>query len=187
MTLRRGFKTEAEQIALEIRSELSLRAIDRLDPFFLADYLCIPVWTVRDCLRASVNPAPATILLDAESDSFSATTVFFGRRRVIVHNEGHARTRQASNLAHEIGHCLLEHPVVPIRREDGRRYWDATMEEEATWLSGALLVPRDGALSLTRRGHTIEAIADHYGVSAQLCRWRLNQTGIFRQILRRKK
>jgi Zn-dependent peptidase ImmA (M78 family) len=187
MSLRRGFKAEAERIALEVRHELSLKATVRLDPLVLAEHLCVPVLTIGECLKASENQEAIKLLLDSESDSFSAVTVFFGERRVIVHNEGHAVTRQASSVAHELAHCLLEHPPGPVRSCHGCRYWDSNMEDEADWLAAALLVPREGALWLVRRGHGVDAIAVHYGVSTRLCRWRINQTGVLRQVRRLRK
>jgi Zn-dependent peptidase ImmA (M78 family) len=185
MNFRRGFKAEAERIALEVRRELSLTPTARLDPLLLARHLCIPVLTVRECLKVSENPASLRLLLSSESDSFSAITLFFGERRIIVHNESHAATRQANSIVHELSHCLLEHPPAPVTDRHGCRYWDATMEDEANWLSGTLLVPRAGALSFARRGDSIEAIAANYGVSVPLCRWRINQTGIPHQVRNR--
>jgi IrrE N-terminal-like domain len=181
MSLRRGFKTDAEQFALEVRRELSLVATARLDPFVLAKHLCIPVLTIRECQAVSDNPASIGVLLDSESDNFSAITVFFGNRRIIVHNESHAPTRQASNLMHELAHCLLEHPPGPVCNAIGCRNWDSRLEEEANWLAGALLVPREGALWFARRGHDISLIAANYGVSIPMCRWRINRTGVMRQ------
>ena len=43
MTLRRGFKKDANAIALEIRQELELRPTDPLEPLQLAEHLAIPV------------------------------------------------------------------------------------------------------------------------------------------------
>lgn len=182
MSLRRGFKAEAERIAKDVRSELGLTSACRLVPLTLAQHLEIPILTIADCIRAGGASNVIRHLVSAGSNEFSAVTVFFGRRRVIVHNESHAPTRQANSLAHELSHCLLEHPSAPVSEGKGRRYWDATLEDEANWLAGALLVPRDGALNFLRRQHTIGAIAAHYGVSVQLCRWRIYQTGIHRQV-----
>ena len=60
-------------------------------------------------------------------------------------------------------------------------------EDEATWLGGALLVPRDGALNLVRRGIELPSIARNFGVSEALCRWRINETGVAQQIRRLSK
>jgi hypothetical protein len=45
---RRGFKTEANSIALEVRGELGLRPFDPLDPHVLAEWLEIPIWTLSE-------------------------------------------------------------------------------------------------------------------------------------------
>jgi Zn-dependent peptidase ImmA (M78 family) len=55
-----------------------------------------------------------------DTDSFSAVTVFRGYRRLIVHNENHHPHRQASNLAHELSHTLLEHEPSPVSESERR-------------------------------------------------------------------
>ena len=152
MSLRRGFKAEAERIAAEIREELNLSLDDRLDPLSLARHLCIPLLEIGDLAALSGNAGLGDYFLIEDADCLSALTLFDGTKRTIVHNESHAPTRQVSNLAHEISHCLLEHVPEPVARPDGRRCWNEEVEAEATWLGGALLVPRAGALKLARAG-----------------------------------
>ena len=41
-------------------------------------------------------------------------------------------------------------------------------EEEANWLSGALLVPRDGLMRAYRRQKDEGCLADHFGISLAL-------------------
>lgn len=184
MSLRRGFKAEAERIAAEIRAELNLSLDDRLDPLSLARHLCIPVLEIGDLAALSSNPSLGDYFLIEDVDCLSALTLFDGTKRTIIHNESHAPTRQVSNLAHEISHCLLEHVPEPLVHPDGRRCWNEEVEAEATWLAGALLVPRAGALKLARSGFGEEVIARHFGVSTSLCRWRMNETGITSQLQR---
>lgn len=184
MSLRRGFKAEAERIASDVREELELLPTQRLDPLKLAGHLEIPVFPIRELTRLAVHPDLLRLFLTADRDSFSAVTVFYGRRRIIIHNESHARTRQASNISHELSHCLLEHPPTPAVSPEGCRYWDNDVEDEATWLGAALLIPRDGALELVKRGIPLAAIARNYGVSESLCRWRINETGVAQQVRR---
>lgn len=102
-------------------------------------------------------------------------------KRCIVHNESHHPHRQASNLAHEISHTLLEHEPTPVADNEGQRYWDPEVEEEASWLGAALLVPREGALVMLKAGCPIERIALHFAVSDTFCRWRIRQSGIDKQ------
>ncbi len=182
MTLRWGFKAEGERIATEVRTELALTPTCRLDPLRLAKHLEIPVLTIQDCICAGGRRERLNHLLQGEPESFSAVTVFVGTRRLILHNESHAPTRQANDIAHEIAHCLLGHPPTPVVDGHGCRLWNAQVEEEATWLAGALLVPREGARKLAYSGMSVAKIAVHFAVSEQLCRWRVNQTGITRQL-----
>ena len=56
MTLRKGFKAEAASLAKEVRKELGLKPLDRLDPFALAQHLEIPVLALSE-LEATVGGA----------------------------------------------------------------------------------------------------------------------------------
>jgi Zn-dependent peptidase ImmA (M78 family) len=98
-----------------------------------------------------------------------------------VHNESHSQTRQASNITHELSHCLLEHPPGPAVSRDGCRHWNDRLEAEADWLAGALLVPREGALYLLGQGMSVDSIAQHFGVSPALGRRRIYETGVAKQ------
>jgi Zn-dependent peptidase ImmA (M78 family) len=181
--LRRGFKAAAERIAVEVRSELGLAMTDALSAHALADHLGVPL--VALSAVPSTNGAGFRAFFQVtDPDSFSALTIFNGTARLIVHNDAHHPHRQASNICHEIAHCLLEHPPAPLLGDGGCRERNDTLEAEADWLGGALLVPREGGLSLIKRAWSVPEIADHYGVSEQLCRWRLNNTGVMRQARR---
>ncbi|MBZ5549323.1 MAG: ImmA/IrrE family metallo-endopeptidase [Acidobacteriia bacterium] len=180
--MKRGFKTLAERIATEMREELDLSDDARLEPLELAEHLAIPVLSLRQVSRAAPKNLFSQYFAVTDPDSFSAITIFRGYNRVIVHNENHHPNRQASNLAHEVSHSLLEHEPTPVANKNGQRYWNAQVEEEATWLGAALLVPRAGALSMVKSDWTVQDIAVHYGVSESLCRWRIGQTGIAYQV-----
>jgi Zn-dependent peptidase ImmA (M78 family) len=182
--VKRGFKTEAERIATELRNELRLSEESRLEPLELAEHLSIPVFTMGEASRVAPRSTFSQHFTNTDPDSFSAVTIFRGFKRIIVHNENHHPNRQASNLTHEVSHSLLGHEPTPLTSADGQRYWDAQVEEEANWLGAALLVPRAGALLLAKSDWTIEEIATHYGVSGALCRWRISQTGISFQVAR---
>ncbi len=58
----------------------------------------------------------------------------------------------------------------------------AVWKQKQDWRASALLVPRDGAISLLLMGKLHASIANNFGVSSQLLRWRINQTGIIRQL-----
>jgi len=172
--LRRGFKTEANEIALEVRQEMKLRPTDPLDPLRLAEHLEIPVIPLSSLRREA--PVMVRQFSRIDRSAFSAITVFEGTARVIVHNDSHSPGRQASNLAHELSHGLLLHPPRPALDGRGCRDWNQEQEHEATWLAGALLVPDQAALLIARQRLSLSQAADLYGVSEQMMKFRLSVT-----------
>lgn len=183
--LRRGFKAEAERVALSIRAELDITAHDRLDCFMLAEHLGIPIVSLLD-LQSYGASIQSIAHLEANDAIFSALTVCAGTRRLIVYNPWHSSNRQASSLAHELSHVIHDHPAGPAIGEGGCRYWDERFEAEAEWQAGALLVPRQGALAWISRGGTMEDGATYFGVSRDLFQWRVNGTGVIYQLSRRR-
>lgn len=178
--LRRGFKTEAHAHAREVRAELGLDADAPLDPWRLAAHLEIPILRLVELRH--VAAAEVRYLRSVESGAFSAATIFRGRARVIVHNDGHAPTRQASDIAHELAHALLCHAPRPALDILGCRDWDDEVEKEADWLGPALLVSEEAAVEIVRRGLALDAAALEYGVSVKLLRFRINVTGAQRRV-----
>lgn len=179
MALRRGFKSWANKVATETRRELSLGPDECLDPRQLATYLGIPIIALSN-LR---DKAPLVKhLMLVEPNVFSAATVFRGVRRIIIHNDAHAPTRQNSNLSHELSHGLLGHPPTPALDDLGCRIWNQDIEDEAAWLGAALLVPEYAALSVARRRWTQEEAAHRFGVSLQMIQYRINVTGAEKRI-----
>lgn len=182
MEYRRGFKSEANATAAEIRAELGLRALDRLDPWALAAHLEVPVIPLSDYR----DDAPGALrhFTEVEVDAFSAVTVFRGPRRTIVHNDAHVPGRRASNVAHELGHALLLHDPTPALDARGCRLWDQSIEDEAQWLAGALLLTEDAALSIVRTRTSLRAAAEHFGISEKMVSYRLNITGARKRVAR---
>jgi hypothetical protein len=181
VALRRGFKAEAEHITAETRAGLGLSLHDRLDPLALAADLGIPVWPLSQLAAAdlSVDGLGEAIdyLAGSDTGALSAVTVFRGTARIIVHNDSHSPARQASNLTHEEAHGLLLHPPAPALDRRGCRLWDADVEDEATWLGSTLLIPGPAAWRAARRRLSIGEMAEHFGCSTEMARWRLNVTG----------
>lgn len=180
--MRRGFKSHAERLAVEQRGEMGYSVMAALDPRELAEYLAIPVLTFSECAASAKLGGSFSLALRQLREHVSAITIFDGYRRVIVHNHQNAPTRQAADLTHEIAHALLEHE--PVELNDPQYYPERRneQEDEADFLAGALLIPRDGALQLIRDGISEQAVAEHYGVSFVLARWRIRGTGIYRQL-----
>ena len=175
MALRRGFKSEASALAKEVRAELGLGRLDRLDPCQLASHLNIPVVPLSDF---SGTVSGAEHFLSIERNAFSALTVFHGHRRMIVHNDSHTEARRNSNLAHELAHALLRHePAAALDSKTGCRDWNDSKEEEAQWLAGELLVTSDMALAVARGRLTRRQALDRLCVSEAMLKWRINKTG----------
>lgn len=178
MTLRRGFKTEANDLALEVRAELLLSPHSPLCPFQLAESLCIPVFTLKTL--AAMDPdvsCSVQVLLRAHRSEFSAITVFHGRKRCVVHNDSHAPVRRRANVAHEIAHALLNHPPHPLLCSSGQRKYESALEEEANWLGPVLLVPNEAARWAMARRMNIAHAAEHFEVSEDLMNFRFRMSG----------
>lgn len=182
MSYRRGFKSEAHSIATEIRAELDLRPLDRLDPWRLAEHLEIPIHSLSE-FRVR-RPGAVSYLLSIEPESFSAMTVFKGRQRLIVHNDAHNRSRQANDIVHELAHAILMHPPTPAINDRGCRNWNQDIEDEAQFLSGALLVTPEAAIRTIQNGLSLPMAAERYGVSPSLMQYRINVTGARKRVER---
>ena len=182
--LRRGFKTEAEALAKEVRAELGLAKLDRLDPYHLANHLEIPVVGLSELPQ---DLSGAQHFLSVERETFSAVTVFDGHRRMIVHNDSHFPTRQNSNLTHELAHGLLLHEPAPaLDSLTGCRNWNDTNESEAAWLGGVLLITNDMALAVARGRLTRKQALERFGVSERMLNWRLSVTGAYKRATRER-
>jgi hypothetical protein len=81
-------------------------------------------------------------------------------------------------------HLLLAHRLDEIRNVAGVpfRTCRPDQEEEATNLGGTLLLPRPLLLSAVRRGLDEQAIAAQYDVTTEMARFRVNRTGVRRQV-----
>jgi len=172
--LRRGFKTEADAYAREFRRKLSLRCHDPLCPWRLAQHLEIPV----DPLSAYTEIQEAVAhFMEQDRESFSAVTIIDGYRRCIIHNDSHHLFRQASNIAHELGHSILGHIPVPVLDEHGCRYFDVEQEHEANWLGPALLISKEAAFHIAKTKMSVVEASRVYQVSEQVITMRLNVSG----------
>ncbi len=180
--MRRGFKTEANAIAREVRGELSLSRAAPLDVWRLANHLDIQVVPLSS-LHAEA-PRAVQLFMNGGEGIFSGVTVFWGHQRTIVFNDAHAPGRQASDIGHELSHGLLLHTPTMAADELGCRLWKRDVEDEAAWLSGSLLVPEEVALLIVRRGWSLSEAAASYGVTESMIRFRINVTGARNRVQR---
>lgn len=180
--MRRGFKSEATTIALDVRGELGLTPFDALDPHQLASHLEIPVMALSE-LHAEATRS-VEYFLNVDGQCFSGLTVFDGARRMIVYNDSHASTRQVSDIVHETAHGLLLHQPLPAFDHRGFRYHDAEREDEAAFLTGALLVTEAAAMRIVKSGEDLDQAAARLGISDDMVRYRINVTGARRRVAR---
>lgn len=186
--MRRGFKALAERKAVTARQALGLADDARLDAYEYARHLKVQV-TDPKALELSATALHQLLIADAES--WSAMTLQDQGTHIIVINSAHAPTRQQADLMHELAHIELEH--VAARVEVSKTgvillsdYSDE-QEQEADWLAGALLVPRDGLVQMRARQMSTNAIAGFFRVSEDLCEWRIRMTGVDVQMRRRNR
>ena len=180
MTLRRGFLAEAERHAKRIRAELGLGPAEPVDMFQIAKHLGIRVIAADELIDA----ARLQDLERVQAFTFSACTFDIDGTKVIVVNPLRTPARRASDIAHELSHLLLTHRLDEIRNVAGVpfRTCRPDQEEEATNLGGTLLLPRPLLLSAVRRGLDEQGIATQYDVTTEMARFRVNRTGVRRQV-----
>jgi len=168
--MERGFKARANRVAVDVRSDLGLRAYDPLDPLAVCSHFGIEV------VPLTKYGKEATHFTRIERGAFSAVTVPCGIRRAIVHNDTHAPDRQRSNIMHELAHAFLGHPPCSAFNCDGERQYDSGIEAEAAFLGGALLITNEAAWHIVRA--QLRGVARQmYGVSQRMLDYRLRISG----------
>jgi Zn-dependent peptidase ImmA (M78 family) len=185
---RRGFKTSSEETSLKIRRRLGLASTAPIEPRAVAQLLGIPILAaneLRDLPQAVLHR-----LKREHSDAWSALTVSDGKSHLIVLNDAHSETRTNSSLAHEIAHVILGHDpsmmfVMP-QHDIALRTHNKEQEDEANWLAGCILLPREALLQVRRNALSDDQICASYGVSSAMLRFRLNASGVDVQLRRTK-
>ena len=180
MALRRGFKSEAERIAGRVQADLGLSAEEQIEPELIAELLGIEVKAGDELLPRERFQE----LQEIQADAFSACTLRPSPDRVVVvYNPLSSKTRQKSDVAHELAHVLLNHDMSLVQRLGEVTFFSCNpvQEEEAAWLSGCLLLPRALLLAEVRRRANARDIANKHGVSERMAQYRLGVTGVTRQ------
>ncbi len=181
--MKRGFKSECESIATAVRGEIGLAAHAPLNSSDLADHLGIPVHPLSALEGNGIAVSSAVQHVRKHNKVLSAMTIFPAwpkHHRLVIFNDANSAARQNSDVAHELAHGLLLHePRSAI--VNGCRDYSRGDEEEAAWLSGCLLVPREAALVVAMAQSPLAVAAIEYGVSTQMMTYRVNSTGVLRQ------
>lgn len=179
--MRRGFKSEAERRATEIRERLGC-----------AESEPVPLEAFAHDLGVRMVPADALVpierlreLQELQADAFSAATFrVTDSRRVVVYNPLHSPGRTRSNQAHELAHIALGHTLRTVEKVGELSFvtCDVEQEEEADWLGGCLLLPRPLLLKAAYQGKTAAQLAEEHCTSETMARFRLNASGVLVQV-----
>ncbi|WP_223774500.1 ImmA/IrrE family metallo-endopeptidase [Streptomyces sp. 135] len=162
------------EVAQEEGTGLGLGPTDPLDPYVLAEEHGIDVYTLEGLQEFEMTVAALHHFTVSSSSAWSAALVPLGTARVIVENESHIPVRRRSNIAHELGHFLLEHSFDGvILGEDHKRQFNPEQEKQATFMAGELLVPLAAAERMAFDGWDNARVAAAYGVSEQFAQMQM--------------
>jgi len=181
--VRRGFKAEAERLASTIRSEMGLGPAEPVQAIAIAEHLGIDVRPADELIERRRLQE----LRDLQYDAFSGATFKLpSGRTVVVYNPLNGLPRTNSDIAPELAHIILEHPVRTVERVGGHNFFtcDAEEEQRANWLAGCLLLPRPLLVKEARAGAIAQDLAQRHQVSEQMATWRLNASGVLLQLRR---
>jgi Zn-dependent peptidase ImmA (M78 family) len=179
--VRRGFKSEAERRATEIRERLGCGDNDPVQLDALARDLGVRMVSADKL----VPIAQLEELQELQADAFSAATFrLTDGRRIVVYNPLHSPGRTRSNQAHELAHIALGHTLRTLEKVGDQSFvtCDVEQEEEADWMGGCLLLPRSVLLRAAYDGKTAAQIAEEHGTSEPMARFRLNASGVLVQV-----
>lgn len=161
-------------VAEEERGELGLEMHDPFDPYALAEAHGIPVYSLAQLLDFDLGREAHSHFNSSRPGSWSAALVPLGTARIIVENDAHSPVRRRSNIAHELGHHLLEHSFENvILGEDHKRQFDPALEKQALFISGQLLIPDDAARKAAYAGWDNARVAEAFDVSEQFAQMRM--------------
>lgn len=180
---KRGFKAWCENVALQARRDLGVKPTEPLDVSALAASVGATVLLPREIPGLSQDVLET--LLDTDPDSWSAITLTLKPNPIIVLNSSHSTARRVSSLAHELSHILIGHtPSQTGVSPDGLLLtaYDRQQEDEANWLAGCLLLPRPACLSIVRQRLDVASAAQAYGISRDMVQYRLNMSGVKKQM-----
>ncbi len=171
-SLSAAFHRRCETTSTDQRVLLGLRAFDPLLAQILAEKLDAQVLTLEQFASISFNQVDHLL----SSDKWSAA-ILCHEPLMIVINPNHAPVRRESDLMHELGHVLLNHPMAQFHPETGLPLRSQVHEEEATFLGSCLQVPRRGLFWAMQFNWSLTKIANHFGASESMVKFRLNMTG----------
>lgn len=179
-SLRRGFKTEAEKIAVEYRHILKLKDYDPLPALQLATHLNIEVLSPEKIIGLSPN-CLNELLHGTGSNNWSAVTIGKEKPSLIIYNNSHSSVRTESDIMHEIAHIILDHTMGKLDTSFGilLRKYNINQENEAEWLGACLQLPKSALLKYyVFKSYSINQIAEMFNASQAMVNYRIGVSGV---------
>jgi len=179
----RGFKSWCENVSVQIRKDLTISPMEPVDVKSLSNWLGIEIRSPNQI--PGLESKWTDVLLKSDPAAWSAVTLATNSKTWIIVNSSHSKARQASDLTHELSHLLIGHEAARVDiSPDGLLMlstYNRDQEDEANWMAGCLLLPREALGFIIRQQVDFETAAKKYGVSRDMLRWRINVTGVQRQ------
>jgi Zn-dependent peptidase ImmA (M78 family) len=177
--LRRGFKSQCERRAVELRRQLCLADFAPLPAPAVAKVYGIDVWPLERVVRAT--QAGAVDLRELGGDDWLVFTLRLGNRDLVVINTTQSPPQQNSIITHEIAHIILGHELAssvgtaadPLSVGS----YDQDQEDEAAWFGSTLLLPRPALTWMRRHRLSAAAASAYFGITPELLHWRLQAAG----------
>lgn len=178
--MRRGFKAEAERLAVQVRTDMGLGPYKPMNIKALVRHVGAQLRTADEL----TNLTKLEELEALQPGAFSACTFDLGTRKIVVVSPLSTDERRNSDASHEVSHLLLDHKVREVKQLGGLSFFtcDPDEEQEANWLAGCLLLPRDLLVRSLKNGLDAASIAEANTVSIQMANFRLRATGAERQV-----
>lgn len=187
--LRRGFKSQCERQAVEVRRSFDISPDAPLSARGYAAKSGVRVWSDKDI--DDLAEADRIQLTIKDADSWSAFVIRISQKHLILYNSAQTAPRVNSVIMHELSHILLGHKLNSAGlSEDGHLVpdvYDQDQEDEANWLAGTLLLPRPALMRIRFRGLPDGEAMEFYKVSEQMLKWRFRMTGVDYQIANGRK
>lgn len=182
---KRGFKKWADDKSIELRQVLELKSNSPICAFDLCEHLKVRLLTPIEV--QGLNPEMLKNLTGIGSSYWSAATIPLNDgNHIVIHNDKHSHARQQSNLMHELAHIICGHKVDKDKLKLGLsgflRDYNEEQENEAEWLGACLQLPRPALLWALKKGMSEQEIALYYNASVEMTRFRINVTGVRKQI-----
>lgn len=184
MAFRRGFKSQCERRAVEVRKDLGLSKIAPLKAIDLAKHFGITVWSTEKI--TNLSPEDQKNLTLNDNDSWSALTMRMGIHNLIIYKAGQSEYRTNSVVMHELSHIILGHELADAYISGDGTFapgnFAQEQEEEANWLGGTLLLPRPLLVHIRQNNLPEQEVLEKYGVSRDMYTWRIRMTGVDYQL-----